>query len=124
MADKLSHAISTALEKSFKLSSDLNNEHTVYKILLQTDCDTDDEAKKMFHGIAIHLAPIKSEFAKQQENIIKQQVYDDSLKNTKHSDQNTIATRKINSFIANNGGITDSVVYKIFRVIRNGTIAW
>jgi len=41
-------------------------------------------------------------------------VYDDSLKNTKHSDQNTIATRKINSFIANNGGITDSVVYKIF----------
>ena len=102
------------LKNLFKLSSDLNNEHTVYKILLQTDCDTDDEAKKMFHGIAIHLAPIKSEFAKQQENIIKQQVYDDSLKNTKHSDQNTIATRKINSFIANNGGITDSVVYKIF----------
>ena len=68
----------------------------------------------MFHGIAIHLAPVKSESVKQHENIIKQQVYDDSLKNIKHSDQNTIATRKINSFIANNGGITDSVVFKIF----------
>lgn len=102
------------LKNLFKLSPDLNNEHTVYKILLQTDCNTDEEAKKMFHGIAIHLATIKSESVKQQENIIKQQVYDDSLKNIKHSDQNTIATRKINSFIANNGGITDSVVYKIF----------
>jgi len=102
------------LKNLFKLSSDLNNEHTVFKILLQTECNTDEEAKKMFHGIAIHLAPVKSESVKQQENIIKQQVYDDSLKNIKHSDQNTIATRKINSFIANNGGITDSVVFKIF----------
>lgn len=102
------------LKNLFKLSPDLNNEQTVYKILLQTACNTDEEAKKMFHGIAIHLAPVKSESVKQHENIIKQQVYDDSLKNIKHSDQNTIATRKINSFIANNGGITDSVVFKIF----------
>lgn len=102
------------LKNLFKLSPDLNSEQTKFKILLQTSCNTDDEAKKMFHGIAIHLAPIKSEPVKQQENIIKQQVYDDTLKNNKHTDQNTITTRKINSFIANNGGITDSVVYKIF----------
>ena len=102
------------LKNLFKLSPDLNSEQTKFKILLQTSCNTDDEAKKMFHGIAIHLAPTKSEPVKQQENIIKQQVYDDTLKNNKHTDQNTITTRKINSFIANNGGITDSVVYKIF----------
>ncbi len=102
------------LKNLFKLSPDLNIEQTKFKILLQTSCNTDDEAKKMFHGIAIHLAPLKSEPVKQQENIIKQQVYDDSLKNIKHADQNTITIRKINSFIANNGGITDSVVYKIF----------
>ena len=102
------------LKNLFKLSPDLNSEQTKFKILLQTSCNTDDEAKKIFHGIAIHLAPIKSEPVKQQENIIKQQVYDDTLKNNKHTDQNTITTRKINSFIANNGGITDSVVYKIF----------
>lgn len=102
------------LKNLFKLSPDLNSEQTKFKILLQTSCNTDDEAKKMFHGIAIHLAPIKSEPVKQQENIINQQVYDDTLKNNKHTDQNTITTRKINSFIANNGGITDSVVYKIF----------
>ena len=102
------------LKNLFKLSPDLNSEQTKFKILLQTSCNTDDEAKKMFHGIAIHLAPTISEPVKQQENIIKQQVYDDTLKNNKHTDQNTITTRKINSFIANNGGITDSVVYKIF----------
>lgn len=102
------------LKNLFKLSPDLNIEQTKFKILLQTSCNTDDEAKKMFHGIAIHLAPLKSEPVKQQENIIKQQVYDDSLKNIKHADQNTITIRKINSFIANNGGITDSVVFKIF----------
>ncbi|HMU19764.1 MAG TPA: hypothetical protein PKC85_07925 [Bacteroidia bacterium] len=102
------------LKNLFKLSPDLNSEQTKFKILLQTSCNTDDEAKKMFHGIAIHLAPIISEPVKQQENIIKQQVYDDTLKNIKNSEQHTITTRKINSFIANNGGITDSVVYKIF----------
>ena len=34
------------LKNLFKLSPDLNSEQTKFKILLQTSCNTDDEAKK------------------------------------------------------------------------------
>lgn len=110
------HALlANRLIELFKLDPSLNNDSIVFKILLQTSCNSDAEARKMFHGIAIHESPIQvaSDSSKVPENILKTDTaYTPKIQNTDAA--NLAAIRKINSFIAGNGGITDSVVYKVF----------
>lgn len=108
--------LANRLKELFKLDPSLNNDSIVYKILLQTECNTDMEARKMFHGIAIHESPIeetKSDTGKSAENILKPDTMYSPVIKTPDA-PNLAAVRKINSFIAGNGGITDSVVYKVF----------
>lgn len=104
------------LKELFKLDPSLNSDSIVFKILLQTDCNTDSEARRMFHGITIHESPEKSTVTNTDnnaENILKpDSLHTPSIRDTEAA--NLASIRKIKSFIAGNGGITDSVVYKVF----------
>jgi hypothetical protein len=107
------------LKVLFRLDEDFNSEKITYKILLQTNCNSEDEARKLFHGIAIHYSPFHSNEIKKEPGSLKSdstasQTKADSIRDNSETTQNNQAIRKINSFIANNGGITDSVVYKVF----------
>ncbi len=101
------------LKVLFTLDPSLNNENIHYKIILQTACNSDKEARTFFHGVSITYSEIKK-----AEEVIKS----DSVKN-----ENTLQpivseikkaepsaeSKKISNFINSNGGMLDSTVFNV-----------
>jgi hypothetical protein len=56
------------IKELFNLDSTLNSSDFEWNIILQTDCKTEADAKKMFHGISIHYFEI-SDFEKEETNV-------------------------------------------------------
>lgn len=84
------------LAELFKLDSTLNDNRIKWNLVLQTECETQDEAKAMFHGMII-----KYEKRKSNAPIIKPDVQMTPLE-------------KIDRFFVEVGGIQDSIVYRAF----------
>jgi hypothetical protein len=106
--------LAARIKALFALDTSLNNHDIVFQIILQTQCNSDAEARKMFHGIAVHFFPVAQDSAainiKNAANILTPAT---PHTNTK-AEENILESRKINSFISNNGGINDSIVFKVF----------
>ena len=99
----------------FTLDSTLNNKNIFYRIVLQTNCNSDKEARLMFHGITIHTTPlavksIKDTVRPSPENIAP---LPGTVQLTKKDDENILESKKINNFINSNGGMLDSTVYNV-----------
>jgi len=97
--------LSNRIKELFALDSTLNSSDFEWNIILQTDCNTEAETKKMFHGICIHYFEI-DEF----ENPIRSSEEApelDSMDLSKYS-------LKVQNFIRSQGGIGDSLVFSTF----------
>ncbi len=88
----------------FALDSSLNSADFEWNIKYQTSSTTEEETKKMFHGICIHYFEI-SDF--------------ENTEITKESPETPVKempgySLKVNNYIRSQGGIGDSMVYSVF----------
>ena len=51
--------LANRLKELFRIDSSLNNSKIEWSLVLQTECKTDVETRKMFHGIVIHYQILK-----------------------------------------------------------------
>ncbi len=107
--------LAARLKALFLLDSTLNSTSVFFKIILQTNCNSDKEARQMFHGITIHVSPVSvtdtTHRTTTPENIAPQ---NSSATVVKKTDENILESKKISSFINGNGGMSDSTVYNVF----------
>ena len=87
-----------------KIDSTLNSDNFEWNLVLQTNCNTETEAKSMFHGIAITYF--------EEEDILEKPEKDE----TPMQDSNYFVshTLKVQNYIRSMGGPGDSIIYKIF----------
>ncbi|RLD46595.1 MAG: hypothetical protein DRI86_02760 [Bacteroidetes bacterium] len=88
----------------FALDSTLNCADFEWNIKYQTSCETEEETKKMFHGISIHYFEI-SDF--EEDKYVK------NIPDTKAEDIPELSL-KVENYIRSQGGIGDSMVYRTF----------
>ena len=50
--------LANRLKELFRLDPDLNDKNIQWNIALQTQCESNEEAKKMFHGFILHYEPL------------------------------------------------------------------
>ena len=94
------------IQELFKLDSTLNSTDFEWNIILQTDCNSETEAKGMFHGISITYFELDDMLEEDEEEV------DETLEqDTSYFKKNTL---KVQNFIRSQGGIGDSLVYKVF----------
>ncbi|RLD63555.1 MAG: hypothetical protein DRI84_09535 [Bacteroidetes bacterium] len=97
--------LANRIKELFKLDSTLNSSDFEWNIILQTDCNSESEAKQMFHGISITYFELE-EMMEEGEDV------DETLEqDSSYFKRNTL---KVQNFIRSQGGIGDSLVYKIF----------
>ena len=98
--------LSRRIQELFKLDSTLNSTDFEWNIVLQTDCNSEDEAKEMFHGISITYFELDDMLEKDEAEIDE----------TPEQDSNYFKKNilKVQNFIRSQGGIGDSIVYKVF----------
>lgn len=97
--------LANRIKTLFQLDSSLNSSDFEWNIILQTDCNTEDETKKMFHGICIHYFEIE-EFENPIRSTEEPPILD-SVDLSKYS-------LKVKNFIRSQGGIGDSLVFSTF----------
>lgn len=97
--------LAARITELFKLDSTLNSSDFEWNIVLQTDCDTEAETMKMFHGIAIHYFEV-DEFEREAH----------AKGPSKPLDSTELAqySLKVHNFIRSQGGIGDSLVFNTF----------
>jgi hypothetical protein len=81
------------LAELFKLDSSLNDNRIRWNLVLQSQCETQDEARSMYHGIVIKYEKRKTVFP------VKPEVQ-------------MTTSEKIDRYLVEVGGIEDSIVYK------------
>ena len=92
------------VKELFALDSTLNSADFEWNIKYQTSCTTEEETKKMFHGICIHYFRV--------DDFEENEVVEDKVE-TKNSDLPEY-TLKIKNYIRSQGGIGDSMVFATF----------
>lgn len=97
--------LANRLKELFKLDSSLNNKNFEWNIVLQTDCNSEEQAKKMFHGVIISYVELTS--AEQNEK------FSPVLSETYDSLSLLVYSQKVDRFIQSQGGFGDSVVIKV-----------
>jgi hypothetical protein len=98
--------LANRIKELFKLDSTLNSTDFEWNIILQTDCNSEAEAKEMFHGISITYFELDKMLAEENED-----VDETPLQDSAYFKRNTL---KVENFIRSQGGIGDSLVYKVF----------
>jgi len=94
------------IKELFNLDSTLNSSDFEWNIILQTDCKTEADAKKMFHGISIHYFEI-DDFEKEVPDGKIPLKPMDSVDLQNYS-------LKVQNFIRSQGGLGDSLVFNTF----------
>jgi len=94
------------IKELFSLDSTLNSSDFEWNIILQTDCKTEADAKKMFHGISIHYFEIDDFEKEVSDNKIPLKPLD-SVDLSNYS-------QKVQNFIRSQGGLGDSLVFNTF----------
>lgn len=99
--------LANRLKALFELDPDLNDKDIKYFVVLQTDCETDEQARKMWHGIILRHRPMTAAELKEKKAV-------------ESEDGETEATpgmpsgfSTVKRFIKSVGGMYDSCIYKI-----------
>lgn len=98
--------LANRLKALFEIDPDLNDVSIKYIMVLQTDCDSDDEARKMWHGILIRHRPMT-----------KKELEEKAAENA-DDDQEAVpgmpgGYSTVKRFLKSVGGMYDSVIYKV-----------
>jgi len=108
------HLLSNRLKELFTIDPSLNDKNIQWNLVLQTACNTEPEAKQLFHGIQIHYEiekAIKEEPAVNKPSTPVSAIDSSAIK--RH-------ITKIDRFVKANGYNGDSVVFKVL----NRHIEW
>ena len=96
--------LANRLKALFEIDGHLNSNKIKYVVALQTECETDEEARKMFHGIIIRYRP-------RTADELKEMVEDEEEIAETPGMPSGYST--IKRYIKNCGGMYDSMVYKV-----------
>lgn len=97
--------LANRIKALFELDSSLNSQDFEWNIILQTDCNTEAETKKMFHGISIHYFEI--------DDFESTEASSEPPKTLDSADLSNYSL-KVQNFIRSQGGIGDSLVFSTF----------
>lgn len=97
------------LQALFALSPSLNDNRIRYELILQTDCNSEEEAKLLFHGFEIFYKSTEQPNTSKPKEI---SVFDTLYASNKDSLAWVNMNKKIQRQLKKDGGITDSVVLK------------
>ncbi len=96
--------LANRLKELFALDPALNSPNFEWNLVLQTNCQSEEQAKKMFHGISIRYINL-SDMAKSDRDLPVQKQYDHQTLE--------VLSQKVNRFIESQGGFSDSVVFNV-----------
>lgn len=99
--------LANRLKALFEVDPDLNDVSIKFVMVLQTDCETDEQARKMWHGVLIRYRPMTKEELKQKQA----EESEDGDKESVPGMPGGFSTVK--RFIKSVGGMYDSVIYKV-----------
>lgn len=88
------------------IDSTLNSDVFEWNLVMQTECNTELQAKKMFHGVAITYFN-SQEFEDEPDDVSDKNIVRDSVYFAKH-------TLKVKNYIRSHGGDRDSLISRIF----------
>lgn len=99
--------LANRLKALFEVDPDLNDVSIKFIMVLQTDCETDEQARKMWHGILIRYRPMTKEELKQKQ-----------VEESEDGDKESVpgmpgGFSTVKRFIKSVGGMYDSVIYKV-----------
>jgi hypothetical protein len=103
--------LANRLKELFLIDSSLNSQNFEWNLVLQTECTTEEQAKKMFHGIVIRYVELSS-MEQIEKNPSPGRIAYDSVSLLNYSD-------KVERFIESQGGYGDSAVVKILNRNRD-----
>lgn len=95
------------LKALFEIDPDLNDKDIKFFVVLQTECETDEQARKMWHGILIRYRPLTTKEIKEKEAIESE---DGDAEATPGAPSGFSTVQR---FIKSVGGMYDSVIYKV-----------
>ncbi len=98
--------LANRLKALFEIDPNLNNVNIKYIMVLQTDCNSDKEARKMWHGILIRYRPMTKKELKERE--AENGENEKELVPGMPSGYSTVKR-----FLKSVGGMYDSVIYKV-----------
>ena len=96
--------LSARLKRLFEIDRGINRKGVKYRLVLQTDCETEEDAKHMFHGIVVRYRLPEVE---EEPEPIKP--------NDPDSVRSAYYSKKITRFIKRNDGTRDSIVVEVLR---------
>lgn len=100
--------LANRLKSLFEVDPELNDNSIKWMLVLQTDCETQEEAQKLFHGILLKydkLTPKEIQERQKKREAEEQQPGKPNY---------TSAKLKVNRYMKSAGGMLDSSVYKAF----------
>ncbi|MBI1222301.1 MAG: hypothetical protein GC180_06820 [Bacteroidetes bacterium] len=100
--------LANRLKTLFDIDPELNDMNIVFNLVLETACDTEEEAKKLYHGILIKYRPLTKKEIKEKE--AKRAA---ELAAGAPPDYSGVK-RRVDRYMRNAGGMLDSSVYKAF----------
>jgi hypothetical protein len=103
--------LANRLKSLFALDSGLNSRNFEWNLVLQTDCNSEEQAKKLFHGIVIRYIQLERSEKEERIPTSSKPVYDSLALQTYSS--------KVERFIQSQGGFGDSVVMKVLNRNRD-----
>lgn len=95
--------LANRVKELLKIDSSLNSSNFEWNLVLQTGCETETEAKNMFHGISIKYFEVEDLMSERE---IDETPMQDSSYFIDHA-------LKVANYIRSQGGIGDSVIYKV-----------
>ena len=99
--------LANRLKALFAVDEELNSRDIKWFLVLQTDCETEDEAKLLYHGILIKYDKLSAKEIKEREKA--NAVADASIAKNDFSS----AKKRVERYVKNAGGMHDSSVFKI-----------
>lgn len=100
--------LANRLKTLFDIDPELNDMTIIYNLVLETECRTEEEAKKLFHGFLIKHRKLTAKESKEKELKIKAEIAAGAP-----VDYSGVKSR-VNRYMKNAGGMLDSSVYKAF----------
>jgi hypothetical protein len=101
--------LANRLKALFEVDPNLNDKSIKYIMVLQTDCNSDEEARKMWHGILIRYRPMTAKELKEKKT--EESEDGDTEGEGEPGMPSGFSTMK--RFIKSVGGMYDSVIYKV-----------
>lgn len=99
--------LANRLKTLFDIDPELNDMSVKFNMVLETDCETEEQAKQLYHGFLIKYDKLSKKELKEREAKRQAEAADGKV------DYSSVK-RRVDRYMKNAGGMLDSSVYKAF----------